>query len=98
MNVSENLRKALKGEMGVEAILPCSSRSLLSKAQHLAGKEINSSKTLWVSGFFQESGNTEVGKSDIDSGTWPRKYIRLFSLNWGICRTFTALAFGLLGS
>lgn len=51
------------------------SRSLLSKAQHLARKQINS-KTVWVSDFFfQETGNTEVGESDIDSGTWPRKYI-----------------------
>lgn len=80
MNVSENPRKALKGEMSVEAILSCCSRSLLSKAQRLARKQINS-KTMWVSGFFQESGNTQVGKSDIDSGTWPRKYIHFFSRN-----------------
>lgn len=30
---------------------------------------------MWVSGLFQGTGNTEIGESDIDSGTWPRKYI-----------------------
>lgn len=54
------------------------SRSLLSKAQHLDRKQING-KTMWVNGFFQETGNTDVGELDIDSGTWPRKYFLILS-------------------
>lgn len=65
-------------------------RSLLTKAQHMARKLINS-KSTWVNGFFSADWKYRSWRIGYWQWDWAKKiyYIHLLSLNWAIHKTYS---------